>query len=260
MLHNFTSEQLLEVVKCADPVTGPAYFIEHYFFVQSCDLLWPAHISMHQYVLDYIHNMHSNRMSANMMFRQSGKTLVAAGYALWVALFVPNSRVVFASLTQSLAKDAIARIQYTVPLLPSFLSPIVRRQTKSCIEFDNGSSIASAVVTPNFGRGMTISLLVIDELAYARKEIAQQFFGSVVPTVSCYGGKIIITSSFNSVDNVFQDIWDDANEGKNDFAQFSATWRDQPGRDEEWAEAHRATFGHKMFSTEYENKSDLEVA
>ena len=30
----FTNDQLDEFVKCADPVTGPAYFLDHYFNIQ----------------------------------------------------------------------------------------------------------------------------------------------------------------------------------------------------------------------------------
>jgi hypothetical protein len=30
----FTDEQLAEFVACADPVTGPAYFMDNYFYIQ----------------------------------------------------------------------------------------------------------------------------------------------------------------------------------------------------------------------------------
>ena len=30
----FTEEQLNEFMLCADPKTGPAYFLEHYFYIQ----------------------------------------------------------------------------------------------------------------------------------------------------------------------------------------------------------------------------------
>jgi len=30
----FTEKQLAEVARCADPATGPAYFMEHFFYIQ----------------------------------------------------------------------------------------------------------------------------------------------------------------------------------------------------------------------------------
>ena len=30
----FTEEQLMEFAKCADPVTGPEYFMSNYFYIQ----------------------------------------------------------------------------------------------------------------------------------------------------------------------------------------------------------------------------------
>ena len=30
----FTAEQLDEFLKCADPVTGPEYFMDHFFYIQ----------------------------------------------------------------------------------------------------------------------------------------------------------------------------------------------------------------------------------
>ena len=30
----FTQEQLLEFAKCADPITGPEYFMSNYFYIQ----------------------------------------------------------------------------------------------------------------------------------------------------------------------------------------------------------------------------------
>jgi hypothetical protein len=29
---SFTEEQIHEVIKCADPINGPQYFLENYFF------------------------------------------------------------------------------------------------------------------------------------------------------------------------------------------------------------------------------------
>ena len=30
----FTEDELVEFMKCADPVTGPEYFMDHYFYIQ----------------------------------------------------------------------------------------------------------------------------------------------------------------------------------------------------------------------------------
>jgi len=109
---------------------------------------------------------------------------------------------------------------------------------------------------------MSISLLYCDEFAFVRETIASEFWTSITPTLST-GGKCIITSTPNSDEDQFAQIWRAANDcfdeygnttplGKNGFKAFSSKWQETPGRDDAWAKQMRAQLGEERFRREME--------
>lgn len=70
----YTEFQVREFVKCADPVTGPAYFMDNYFNIQH-----PTKGKMLYHPFDYqkrlIDIYHNYRFSISLMPRQTGKCL-----------------------------------------------------------------------------------------------------------------------------------------------------------------------------------------
>ena len=136
----------------------------------------------------------------------------------------------------------------------------VTTYNKGSLDFENGSRIVSATTTENTGRGMSISLLYLDEFAFVRPSIAELFWTSITPTLST-GGKAIITSTPNSDEDQFALIWKGANKtedefgnttelGTNGFRAYRAHWSEQPGRDEAWAEQMKAQLGEDRFRRE----------
>jgi hypothetical protein len=130
------------------------------------------------------------------------------------------------------------------------------------LEFDNGSRIVSQTTTENTGRGMSITLLYLDEFAFVRPTIAKEFWTSITPTLST-GGKAIITSTPNSDEDQFAYIWKGALKtqdefgnqranglGINGFRAFRAFWREHPDRDEAWASEQRSQLGEERFRRE----------
>jgi len=77
----YTDEQLNEFMRCADPVTGPEYFMDHFFYIQH-----PTRGKLLYHPFDYqkrlIATYHNFRFSISMMPRQTGKSTSAAGYLL----------------------------------------------------------------------------------------------------------------------------------------------------------------------------------
>lgn len=100
-----------------------------------------------------------------------------------------------------------------------------------------------------------------DEFSFLRPSIAKEFWASISPTLST-GGKAIITSTPNSDDDQFADIWRNANKkidefgnetkiGVNGFAPFLATWEKHPDRDENWARQEEGRIGRERFEREH---------
>ena len=187
----YTQEQIEEFVKCADPATGPLYFMDHFFYIQH-----PTQGRMVYHPFEYqrrlIATYHDYRYSISLMPRQTGKSTSAAGYLLWYAMFVPDSTILVAAHKYTGAQEIMQRIRYAYESVPDHIRAGVTSYNKGSLEFDNGSRIVSATTTENTGRGMSISLLYADEFAFVRPTIAAEFWTSISPTLAT-GGKAIIT-------------------------------------------------------------------
>ena len=196
------------------------------------------------------------------MPRQTGKSTTAAGYLLWYAMFVPDTTILVAAHKYLGAQEIMQRIRYAYELCPNHIRAGATSYNKGSLEFDNGSRIVSQTTTENTGRGMSITLLYLDEFAFVRPTIAKEFWTSITPTLST-GGKAIITSTPNSDEDQFAYIWKGANKvedefgnprpnglGINGFKAFRAFWREHPDRDDKWAEEQRSQLGDERFRRE----------
>jgi len=102
-----------------------------------------------------------------------------------------------------------------------------------------------------------------DEFAFVQPpEKAKEFWTALSPTLAT-GGKAIITSTPNSDEDQFAMIWKEANKrfddfgnetklGPNGFFPYFAHWRENPLRDDEWADVERSKIGEERFRREFE--------
>ena len=252
-------QQLEDFLKCCDPVTGYLHFMDNFFMIQH-----PTRGAMLYHPWDFqkrlIETYHNYRFSISLMPRQTGKSTSAAGYLLWYAMFVPDSTVLIAAHKYAGAQEIMQRIRYAYENCPDHIKAGVVTYNKGSLDFDNGSRIISATTTENTGRGLSISLLYLDEFAFVRPTIASEFWTSITPTLST-GGKAIITSTPNSDEDQFALIWKQANKtedefgnatevGVNGFRSYRAYWSEHPERDETWAREMRAQLGDERFRRE----------
>jgi hypothetical protein len=255
----YNVEQIEEFIKCADPDSGPHYFLENFFYIQH-----PTRGRMLYQPFDYqkrlIDTYHRYRFSISMLPRQTGKSTTAAGYLLWYANFIPDSTILVAAHKYTGAQEIMQRIRYAYELCPNHIRAGVTSYNKGSIDFENGSRIISATTTETTGRGMSISLLYTDEFAYVRPTIAKEFWTSISPTLAT-GGKAIVTSTPNSDEDQFAFLWKGANKcideygnktelGINGFRAFRGYWWEHPDRDQAWADQQRAALGSDRFRRE----------
>jgi hypothetical protein len=175
-------------------------------------------------------------------------------------MFVPDSTILIAAHKYAGAQEIMQRIRYAYENCPHHIKAGAVTYNKGSLDFDNGSRIVSATTTENTGRGLSISLLYLDEFAFVRPTIAQEFWTSITPTLST-GGKAIITSTPNSDEDQFALIWKQANKtedefgnqtevGVNGFKAYRAFWTEHPERDEAWATQMRSQLGTDRFRRE----------
>jgi hypothetical protein len=253
----YTQDQLVELARCA---ADPKHFMLHYCYIQH-PVKGRLLFTLYDYQVGLVDTYHNNRYSISMLARQTGKSTCAAGYLLWYAMFNPDQTILIAAHKYSGAQEIMQRIRFAYELLPDFIRAGVTAYNKGSLEFDNGSRIIAQATTDNTGRGLSISLVYLDEFAFVRPTIAREFWTSLSPTLAT-GGKCIITSTPNQDDDQFAQIWNEAQKniddfgnetahGKNGFAHFLANWEVHPDRDQKWADEEQAKIGEERFRREH---------
>ena len=256
----YTEDQIQNLLLCSDPDLGYLHFSKHFYYIQH-PVKGKLLFEPYNFQERLMHAYHNHRFTVNMLPRQMGKTTCAACYLLWFAMFNPDQTILIAAHKYQGAYEIMQRIRYAYELCPDFIRCGVINYNKGSIEFDNGSRIVSATTTNNTGRGMSISLLYCDEFAFVQPNIADEFWTSISPTLAT-GGRAIITSTPNSDEDTFANIWKEANNkfdehgneqelGANGFFGFTCSWNEHPDRDEKWAREEQGRIGEERFRREY---------
>jgi len=256
LTQNFTNVQVQELARC---MTDPIYFIETY-----CNVQHPVkgRMKFHLYPFqkELIEVYNDFRYSIAMLPRQTGKSTTAAAYLLWYAMFKPDSTILVASNKYLGASEIMTRLRFAYETLPEWIKAGATSYNKGSIEFDNGSRIVAQATTENTGRGMSLTLVYLDEFAFVPPRIANEFWTSLSPTLAT-GGKCIITSTPNQDNDQFAQIWKASNPedeygnitelGKNGFKRYMCHWSEHPDRDDDWAENERQKIGEERFRREH---------
>ena len=153
---------------------------------------------------------------------------------------------------------------------------VINLQVGNYLDTDNGTekiiSIISCILPDTYDIFNTVSHIIYansikshqcDEFSFVRPRVAEDFWTAISPTLAT-GGKCIITSTPNSDEDKFAEIWAGANKtideygdeipggfGVNGFKAFTCHYSEVPGRDEKWAQVERNKIGADKFSREY---------
>ena len=247
--HEYTVEQVRELQRCMD---DPEYFIHNY-----CQLQHATEGSMPFHLRDYqrriVKCFNENRLSIALAPRQIGKSWIAGAYLLWFAMFKFEKTVLILSNKNDNAMEMIHRVRFIYERLPHWIKPGLADDgwNKHTVGFDNGSRIISQATSENSGRGLAVSLLFLDEFAFVRDTVAEEFWTSVSPTLAT-GGQCIICSTPNGDSNRFAQLWRGALLNANGFAGIEIKWNEPPGRDQKFKDQEIAKIGETRWKQEYE--------
>ena len=226
----------MEIARC---MNDPIYFMCTYMKVQH-PVRGSIPFEMYDYQKQAVKAFLEHDDCIVMLGRQMGKTTVIAAFLLWFTCFKPEKYVLVASKDNDAAMDVLNRIRFSYEELPMWLKPGCVYFNRHEISFDNGSTIKSSATTEGTGRGRSISLLMIDELAFVNRQIQQAMWTSLAPTLST-GGQCIISSTPNGDQDLFAQLWRAAEgeaatvgEGEEtveiDFYPVFAPWYSHPDR------------------------------
>lgn len=257
----YTDEMMSELKRCKD---DPVYFLSHYYYVQAGPkgkILYEPY----EYQLAAIRDMHKNKDTVAMWSRQMGKTATVGGYLFWLSMFRKDQTALIVANVHAAAMEVMHRIRFAYEECPDFIRAGCKSYAKSFIEFDNGSRIVCRATTASAGRGLTPTIVFADEFAFVKKNIQEEFWSAISPTLST-GGKCIITSTPDTEFDLFAEIWRKANKrtdeegnplpldgpGANGFFPTRVIWDKHPDRNEDWAKKEKAKTTPEKFSREHE--------
>lgn len=189
------------------------------------------------------------------MLPTHNSTLIAA-YMLHQANFFNDMKIGIASNKLVNAKEIIDRIKYMYENLEFYLKTPVIEYNKQSVRFSNNSSIEVATTTESTFRGKSLNRIMLDEFAFVKPSVAEEFWTSLLPTISAEGNaskdtKLIIISTPNGTEGTYADLWFGAENGDNGFTPVSIEYDEIPGRDDEFKHEMIQKMGHIQFLQEF---------
>ena len=242
----YTDVMFDEYENCMDDYM---YFITRYMKIVQLDKgIIP--FEPYDYQKKMIKNFYENRFSINLCPRQCGKTTIVTGFMLHFAVFNENKNIAILANKQATAIEILDRIKLSYENLPKWMQHGVRTWNKTEIVLENGTKIGAYSSSSSAIRGQSINIVAIDEAAFIPNNIWEDFYMSVYPVIeSGKDSRIILISTPKGL-NHFYKLWKDAENHKNLYVPFKITWRDVPGRDEEWKERTLKNTGERAFAQE----------
>jgi len=265
VLFELTAEEEAEFIKCSQDID---YFVETY-----CQFLTDygrQTVTLREFQKDILNTVGEEiwlddledlgpkvRNYILMASRQTGKTTTIAAFFAWYLCFHTDRNMLILANKQVTTIEIVAKVVYVFRGLPFFMKPGIKQIGALGLRLDNGCMLTSQATTKTAAIGFAIHVLYIDEFAHINQKLARSFWRSVYPTLSSSRvSQCIISSTPDGVDNLFYEIWDKANKGKNSFQWKRVDYWEVPGHDDAWAEQEKANFGEEEFAQEYELSFD----
>jgi hypothetical protein len=245
----YDEHSISEYLKCKD---DPIHFCNNYVKIVHVDH-GLINFDMYDYQKDMIDKFHNNRFVICKMPRQTGKTTTIISYLLHYAIFNETINIAILANKGSTARDILQRLQTAYEHLPKWLQQGVLVWNKGSIQLENGSKIIASSTSSSAVRGSSFNIIFLDEFAHIDPpSLADQFFTSVYPTISSgKTTKVFIVSTPKGL-NMFYKMWNDAEEGRNNYIPIETHWSQVPGRDQKWRDETVRNTSDVQFAQEYE--------
>ncbi len=252
--YEFTADMVLDLQRCKKDII---YFAENFFYIVTLDNgkqkieLYPA---QKRALLSLV----NNRFTALMQSRQSGKSTILTIFVLWMACFHDDHRAAIVANKETTAINIFKRIRMAYEQLPNYIKPGVKEYGKTGMTLGNDSSVIVSTTTATSIRGDTLNALAIDEAAFIEPHLLEEFWSSVIPSISSgKKSKILMVSTPNGIGNKFYEIFSGAEKGTmKGWKSERIDWWEIPGRDEDWKNDMIAALGgsEEKFNQEFGNQ------
>ena len=222
-----TIEDLIEeTTRIKDGAKGEIYFLNRYAKITHPTkglISFKLYDFQKQIIRDfwsYRHNIHNKS-------RQMGDSTIVAGHVAHFVMFNNDKDVLILSNKQRNAQKFLRKVKRIIKATPEILRPEVMSDNKTSLELSNGSNVEAVATTEDAGRSDALSLLVVDEAAQIKSELADEIWTSAGSTLA-QGGAAIILSTPRGIGNFFHQMCISARDMENEFHYEFYHWSLHP--------------------------------
>jgi hypothetical protein len=215
----------IELHKCAEDIH---YFKDNYIKIKT-----PKGVNfpdMRQYQDDFINSVMPDEHESliGLMGRQSGKTVSTAIYLAHKYNFGKSLNIGIVANKGAMAREFLSNAKNILIELPIWIQQGCENWSKGSIENESMMRILTDVPSPDSFRGFTIAILVVDEAAFIRPSVWEEFSDSIFPSQSGLAWKKNIILSTAKGMNHFYQMVKGAREKTNGFHIHEVDWKDVP--------------------------------
>ena len=137
------------------------------------------------------------------------------------------------------------------------LKPGVLEYGKTSMKLANGSSIGISTTSSDAGRGESVNVLILDELAFIPNNLVESILEAqyILLFLHQQNLKYLFASTPNGSGNLFFTLYTEAEKGTNNWQAEKILWHEVPGRDEKWKQDTIKSIGsEEAFAQEFDCK------
>jgi len=214
-------------------------YIENYRYGKDVNYEWPHRFKYYDFEIDFINHIHENRFSIIKKSRQMHATTLLANYVAWQLLHNKNSiTIMYMSNMLHMSQRFIELVDKSIKYFTNEIgmpvdeyNSMFRINSRKEINMANGNRVKGLATSKEALRGFTSDLIIFDEAAFINE--IDILISSLLPTLST-GGKMIMVSTPNGLDEGFYETWKQSLNEKNTFKRMEIDWTDNPRYDKEW--------------------------
>lgn len=242
-----TKEQIQEYIKCCGDT---CYTIEKYLKTFDMTQKGFVQFKLFERQKDVVNQLSKFRHNLVTKPRQAGiSTTTAAVIACKIAFADPQNpeKVLIIANKGELAQEFLKKIKDFLAQFPAWVwgdkynqkqaeenqGHIKGKGSVKRIQFVNGCEIKAVATSADALRGYAPTYLIVDEAAYI--ENGRELYNAAMASLST-GGKMILISTPNGMDELYYKTYSGAIDGKNQFNIIELKWYEDPryNKDLEW--------------------------
>lgn len=236
--------QANEIIRCG---TDSVHFINNYVKIQH-PTKGLITFDTYDFQDECLQAFDKHRFNIVLKSRQLGLSTITAAYCVWMAIFHKDKEILVIATKLSTAMNFITKVRVMLDNIPKWLILPTYDPTKQSISFNNGCKITAVPTSDDAGRSSALSLLIVDEAAFIKD--FDNIWTGLYPTLS-EGGNAIILSTPNGIGGQYHRLWQDAENGQNDFNAIRLPWNVHPTHDETWFKKETKNLPQRKISQEF---------